>query len=265
MKKTVKMEIKKVLFVVTLIFCVSAEDKKNPTVTNPILTQPKTCSHHETFGPRLSCIGEKFTAGNITAVVANMWTHEALRLLDLPDKYYSIGVVTGTETKVVMARQDSYAFDWALALPLAIYNAFSDDTLIMNEPSHKPILIYSRNVGNEIQAMPEWNLKVQVPELSDDMKPLYRHPEARGGSLAKNCKKFEEWRMREFAKDTKIAIIMPSDYWCPESTTAFDVFIANVLPAGARDNKKMWYFEWYRSKADEFGEVPIWAATTHFR
>lgn len=266
-----KMSSASILFVAIIYFSICDSHINASTTTTPApdttttAMEPKTCDHHSDFSTRLSCISGKYHDGVINSEVANMWTQEALRLLDQKNTYYSAGIVLGTETKIVVSRQESFAFDWSISIPLAIYNAFSDDTLLMNDPSDKPMLIYTDAKLTEMQTLPDWSIHAQVPDLSEDVKPLYRHEKAKGGMITKNCANFEQWKLREFVKDTTIAIIMPSNFWCPESATAFDVYIASILPAGEKEGKRVWFFDWYREKGSAFGNLPDWATETHFQ
>lgn len=244
-----------------LMLVIHSGESKTP---DKLKTATQDCRGHEYFGDRLQCIGSRYTAGNITDEVASLWTHEALRLLPTTQSYYSVGMTVGTEYKLIVGRQDSFAFDWALTLPARVYNMFSADTVLLNNPVGKPLLIYSV-VKTDVQALPDWKLSVQMPYHTDDMKPLYRHTAAQGGPLRKDCSAFEKWDKRELMKRSGIAVIMPSNMWCPEAASAFEVYIAVIDFAGERDSKKLWYMEWYRSAAEDFGSVPSWVMNQDFQ
>jgi hypothetical protein len=218
----------------------------------------------KSFGRWLQCIGSKYEAGEINDEVAKLWTHEALRALNSTETYYSLGIVWGRNTRVAVAKQDDFHFDWTADIPVKVYNKLSSDTLVLDNASDRPKLIYSRN-SEDVQELPEWSNVKFTPELDQQMVPLYKLKGAKGGNLKEDCKKFENWNQKEIMKASKVAILMPSDMWCPSTATAaYDVYIADLELAGNKDGKTIWFTEWFRKGEEVFGEVPDWASELDF-
>lgn len=213
------------------------------------------------FGKALQCIGSLYDASKINNKTAELLTQQALDKLPSDNTYYSVGVQVGQENKLVMGVQKHHNFDWELSIPTRIYNMMSESTMITDFKKNRPILFYTTSNDVDVQEMPDWAASFSVPRIGGGIYPMYRHPDAKGGTVSSNCALYEKWADRKKLHDVGVMIIMPSNMWCPDAAKAyFDIVVGEIDLIQEKHEKRTYYLKWYKMEKGSSGAVPSWAS-----
>lgn len=222
------------------------------------------CRKYSAIGTVLQCAGSQYTARTITNTTLLQYI-DFVRDKIAPDTmYYSAGISTGTDIRVVAGVQKNPSFVKQVSMSIDPRKAYTQGYLFdMGISLRKPILVFAINANQfDLPQLPKYLTTATTVRGSSDLPRVFASSfvdDFTPHSDAKCEEWYANWEIRaEFEKMDGVAIVMHPEHWCPQAAKGkFDVIITKFksIEDDARLGKVL-IPEWTYHAQKTYGTVP---------
>lgn len=243
-------------------------------LSNKIICDEDTCQSNsrehdclkiDSIGGQLQCLGSQYNNQKLTLTALERKLFAVISQFPSDKTFWSIGLEMGANTRVTIARQNHYNFDWFASFrtnPLAIGH---DVVFYVHEAdTSRPTVIFTDS-PLELEHFPEMALAGAVLSGSGKTKTVYALSVESEKRMMEHegCTAWNLWtQIAAFRRFPKVAMVMPLKYYCKDAQVNYDVSIGEY-EANFHDiagfKEKIIEPIWERTANGDFGDVPTQA------
>lgn len=225
------------------------------------LTKFTDCAEHQEDWKIAQCAAEQRRLGKISETIFRGYLQLTLSKTKSVNSYYSLGLITGVSTKLIIGRIPDPIFDASLSLEMNPQNMyFSKKTIDLDYQIGLPLLLFLTKDESRIQ---DWQPNYPNPSLPkgrNTQMVAFRDFNANSYEvIEENCQRLKIWLDENGPIPVGITVVLGKQLWC-KKVESHEIMVAEleeyttVEISGA--TQKNWKTKWSITSSKTVGPVP---------